>query len=147
MNYDSDENLNRSLKNLVISRKLILKKYFSDIKKDRETLANHYSGLCISLYENNELEEAKKYSQYLTEIYNYTNKDKKLLSNRLYSIGSNLCLKGNFSEGRKYLLRAVKKYPANIVALLKVFISFFGQEIYRLILKTYNNIITNRKTN
>jgi glycosyltransferase involved in cell wall biosynthesis len=145
MNYDSDDNLNRSLKNLIISRKLILKKYFSEIKKDRETLANHYSGLCISLYENNELEEAKKYSQYLTEIYNYTNKDKKLLSNRLYSIGSYLCSNCNFSEGRKYLVRAVKKYPANIAALLKAFISFFGKDVFTIIFKIYHNILMKRK--
>jgi len=147
MNYDSDENLNKSLKNLIISRKLILKKYFSDIKKDRDTLANHYLGLCISLYKNNEFEEAKKYSQYLAEIYNYTNKDKKLLSNHLYSIGSYLCSNYDFLEGRKYLVKAVKKYPMNIMALLKVLISFFGQDIYHLILKIYNKIVTNRETN
>jgi glycosyltransferase involved in cell wall biosynthesis len=147
VDYDRVENFNRSPKNLVISRKLILKKYFSDIKKDRETLANHYLGICINLYKNNESEEAKIYFQYLTEIYNYTNKDKKLLSNRLYSIGSYLCSNCNFSEGRKYLVKAVKKCPTNIMALLKAFISFFGQDIYHLILKIYNNIVTNRKTN
>ena len=145
MNYDSDENLNRSLKNLIISRKLILKKYFSDIKKDREILANHYLGLCISLYENNEYEEAKKYSQYLAKIYNYTNKDKKILSNHLYFIGNYLCSKGNFSEGRKYLVRAVKKYPANIVALLKAFISLFGKDVFTIIFKIYHNTLMKSK--
>lgn len=147
LDYDRVENFNRSPKNLVISRKLIFKKYFSDIKKDRETLAKHYLGICISLYKNNEFEEARKYFQYLTEIYNYTNKDKKLLSNHLYSIGSYLCSNCNFSEGRKYLVKAAKKCPTNIAVLLKAFISFFGQDTYNIILKIYNNIIIDRESN
>ena len=96
-------------------------------------------GICISLYENNEFEEARKYSKYLTEVYNYTNKDKQSLSNHLYFISDYLYLNGNFLEGRKYLINAVKKYPKNIKFLLKAFISLFGQDIYNIILKYYKN--------
>ena len=145
-NNNNSGNFNKSLKNVIISRKLILNKYFYDIKKNKEILAKHYVGICESLYKNNELEEAREYSQSLTEIYNCTSKDKKLLSIHLYSLGSNLCLDGNFSEGRKYLVKAAKKHPTNINFLLKAFISFFGQDIYDIILKIYNNIIINQKS-
>ena len=147
LNHNNSGNFNKSLKNITISRKLILKKYFEDIKKDKKILANHYLGICISLYKNNEFEEARKYSQYLTGVYNYTNKDKQLLSNNLYSIGDYLYLNDNFLEGRKYLIKAAKKYPKNIRVLLKAFISLFGQDIYSIILRIYRNIRINRKNN
>ena len=80
-------------------------------------------------------------------MYSCTSKDKKLLSKHLYSIGSNLCLDGNFTEGRKYLVEAANKHPTNINALLKASISFFGQDIYNIILKIYSYIRINRESN
>jgi glycosyltransferase involved in cell wall biosynthesis len=147
LDYNGVENFNSSPKNLVISRKLILKKYFFDIKKDRETLAKHYLSICISLYKNNEFEEAREYSQFLTEIYSCISKDKKILSSHLYSIYNYLYLNGNFLEGRKYLIKAAKKHPTNIRVLLKAFISLFGKDIYIIIVRIYKNIGINRKNN
>lgn len=147
LNHNNSRNFNKSLKNKTISRKLILSKYFYDIKKYKEILAKHYIGICNSLYKNNEFEEAREYSQSLTKMYNHTSKDKKLLSNHLYSISNYLYLNGNFLEGRKYLIKAAKKHPTNIRVLLKAFISLFGQDIYNTILKIYHNIIINRESN
>jgi hypothetical protein len=56
----------------------------------------------------------------------------------MYFLGSFLCLNYNFPEGKKYLIEAVKKHPTNIKFLLKVFISFFGQDIYRKLYRFKN---------
>jgi len=97
--YEAKGSLGSDPKVLTTARKLILEKYFEDIKKDKKLLSKHYFG-----------------------------------------IGHNLCLYGNFKEGRKYLIKAVKAYPFNIKYLLVTFLVFFGKGVYNIAIENYRKI-------
>lgn len=66
--FDADKGISSNPKTLITARKLILEKYFEDIKKNKETLAKHYIGICNSLYKSNEFEEAREYSQVILRM-------------------------------------------------------------------------------
>jgi hypothetical protein len=100
-----------------------------------------------SVNEKSILESIRVLDFIIKKHYEDFNKNKKILSKHMYFIGDFLCLNYNFPEGKKCLIEAVKKHPTNIEFLLKVFISFFGQDIYRTILKIYNYVVINRKSN
>jgi hypothetical protein len=98
-------------------------------------LVSHHTPDSISA--NNEA-LIKAYELIINKHYQDFVKHKKILSKHMYFLGSFLCLNYNFSEGKKYLIEAVKKYPTNIKFLLKVFISFFGKDIYRKLYRFRN---------
>lgn len=111
---------------------LRLSKYYHFKCIDEPLLVSHHSPDSISA--NNEA-LIKAYELIINKHHLDFTKHKIILSKHMYFLGSFLCLNYNFSEGKKYLIEAVKKYPVNIKYLLKVFISFFGQDIYRMIFK------------
>jgi len=93
-----------------------------------------------SVNEKSILEGIRVLDFIIKKHYEDFNKNKKLLSKHMYYIGSFLCLNYNFPEGKKYLIEAVKNHPTNIKFLLKVFISFFGQSVFRKIVRIYKKL-------
>ncbi|MCK4994901.1 MAG: glycosyltransferase [Candidatus Omnitrophica bacterium] len=77
----------------------------------------------------------------LDKYYQDIKKDRKLLSKRLYWIGTLLCQEGQMLQGRKYILQAIKKSPINIKFILVFFVSFAGNKNYRRIITIKNLII------
>lgn len=59
--FDADKGISSDTKALVTARKLILEKYFEDIKKDKKVLANHYLSIGTVLCINGEIEEGRSY--------------------------------------------------------------------------------------
>lgn len=138
--FDADKGITSNTKALITARKLILEKYFEDIKKDKKVLANHYLGIGASLCANREIEEGKSYFAKAFKIYSNIIKDKKLLSNHYFSIGVCLCANDDFRNGKSYLIKAVKAYPFNIKFLLVTFLSLFNQNIYNKVVENYRKI-------
>jgi glycosyltransferase involved in cell wall biosynthesis len=114
---------------------LRLSKYYHFKCIDEPLLVSHHTPDSISA---NDEALIKAYELIINKHYQDFVKYKKILSKHMYFLGSFLCLNYNFSEGKKYLIEAVKKYPTNIKFLLKVFISFFGQDIYRKLYRFRN---------
>ncbi|MBN1639415.1 MAG: glycosyltransferase family 2 protein [Ignavibacteriales bacterium] len=121
---------------------LRLSKYYHFKYVDEPLLVSHHSPDSIS--SNNEA-LIRAYELIINKHHLDFAKHKLILSKHMYFLGGFLCLNYNFPEGKKYLIEAVKKHPVNIKYLLKVFISFFGQDIYRMIFRLYNYIAINRK--
>ena len=138
--FDADKGISSNTKALITARKLILEKYFEDIKKDKKILAKHYLGIGNSLCINGEIKEGEIYFAKAFKTYPDIKKDKKLLSKRYYSIGLNLCLNNNFEKGRNYLIKAINIYPYNIKHLLITLVSFIGQSFFYRIVKIYRKL-------
>ena len=103
----------------------------------KEPLVNYYATEGISS-NTNALIVARKLL--LEKYFEDVEKNKKFLGKQYYSIGSGLCSDGDFRNGRKYLIKAVKAYPVNIKFLLVAFISFFGQGVYSKVVEIYRKI-------
>jgi len=139
VNYlHTPESISSNTKVIITARKFILDKYFEDIKKDKKVLANHYLGIGVSLYVNNEIEEGESYIAKAFKINSSI--ARQLLSKYYFSIGVDLCSNNNFKNGRNYFIKAVKAYPFNIELLLAVLLSSFGQGFYNKSMKIYQNI-------
>jgi len=138
--FDADKGISSNTKALITARKLILEKYFADIKKDKKILANHYLGIGTSLCVNGEIEEGESYFIKAFKIYSNIKKDKKLLSKYYFSIGFNLCLNNNFEKGRNYLVKAADLYPYNIKYLLVILVSFLGHSFFCETVKIYQKL-------
>lgn len=138
--FDADKGISSNTKALITARKLILEKYFEDIKKDKKLLAKHYLGIGTILCINGEIEEGEGYFAKALKMYPNINKDRKLLSKHYFSIGASLCSNEDFEEGRNYLIKAIKTYPLNIKFLLVTFLSFFGQNMYNKVVKVYRKV-------
>jgi hypothetical protein len=50
-------------------------------------------------------------------------KSRRLLAKHYFMIGHHLCLRGEFGQGRSYLLKSTLAYPMNFKSLLLIFIS------------------------
>ena len=59
--YATERSLSSNPKSLATSRKMILAKYFDDIKKDKKTLAKHYLGIGNDLCRSREIKEGINY--------------------------------------------------------------------------------------
>ena len=66
----------------------------------------------------------------LEKHYEQFKRYKGLLARQEYSLGSLLCQRGKFNQGRNYLLRVVSSYPLNIKYLVAAFVSLFGERAY-----------------
>jgi len=62
----------------------------------------------------------------LTKHYKDFSNYKKILSGHYFSLGRILYSDGNLINGRRYFIKAIKKYPLNIKYSLGYLVSFFG---------------------
>ena len=106
---------------------LRLSKYYDFKCIDEPLLTSPYTSDSISA--NNEA-LIKALKLILSAHFNDFADDKKILSGYYFRIGTNLCSREDFEEGRNYLIKAIKTYPLNIKYLLVTFLSFFGQGVY-----------------
>lgn len=138
--FDADKGISSNANALIAARKLILEKYFEDIKKDKKVMAKHYLGIGKSLCVNGEIEEGESYFAKALKMCPNISKDRESLSKHYLGIGVSLCSNGDFRNGRNYLIKAVKTHPLTIKFLLAAFISFFGQDMHNKVVKVYRNI-------
>ena len=138
--FDADKGISSNTKALITARKLILEKYFEDIKKDKKILAKHYLGIGNSLCINGEIKEGEIYFAKAFKTYPDIKKDKKLLSRYYFNIGVSLCSNDLFRKGRNYIIKAVKTKPFNIKFLVALLVSFFGQSVFRKIVRIYRKL-------
>jgi len=136
--FDTEICISSNAKALIAAQKLILKKYFKDIKKNKKVLVKHYLGIGTSLCVNGEIKEGEIYFAKAFKIYPDIKKDKRLLSRYYFNIGVSLCSSNDFFiEGRNYIVKAVKTQPFNIKFLAALLVSFFGQSVYVTALRIY----------
>jgi len=57
-------------------------------------------------------------------------KDRTILAQILYAMGSDWCKHGKLALGRRYILRAIKVYPLKIKFFIAFFLSLFTKKIY-----------------
>ena len=62
-------------------------------------------------------------------------KNRKSLAKYQYLVGNILCQNDKMTQGRAYLLKAVKLYPLNIKYLVAAFVSLFGESAYRKVVR------------
>lgn len=92
--YSTGKGISTNDKALIEAYELILKKYSSDIVKNKRTFAKYH-----------------------------------------YWVGNTLCQNDKMAQGRAYLLQSVKLYPLNIKYLLAAFVSFFGENAYKKVVR------------
>lgn len=73
------------------------------------------------------------YEKYYADIKRFPNVEAK----HLLSIGNNICLSGNLSEGRSYLRKALKLKSPRVVIFISYFLSFLGHKTYYLFFKIF----------
>lgn len=143
--FEEEDSLTANNNSIIKARKLILKKYYDDIKKDKIALEAHYLGLCLSLYKNNEFEEAREYAESLKNLYSSSFQDRKILSNTFNIISNNLFSENCFYEGREYLFKTVKTFPVNLKLIIKYVISLAGEKFFYTVLQIARDIKINQK--
>jgi glycosyltransferase involved in cell wall biosynthesis len=116
---------------------LRLSKYYHFKFIDDPLLVSHHTPDSISA---NDEALIKAYELIINKHYQDFVKHKKILSKHYFSVSVNLCLNGDFKKGRNYLIKATKLNPINIKFLLILFISLFGQNIYKRAAKVYKKI-------
>jgi len=62
-------------------------------------------------------------------------KSKRTFAKYHYLVGNTLCQNDKIAQGRAYLLQSVKLYPLNIKYLLAAFVSFFGENAYKKVVR------------
>ena len=136
--FDTEICISSNAKALIGAQKLILKKYFKDVRKNKKLLAKHYLGIGTSLCINEEIKEGEIYFAKAFEIYPNIKKDKRLLSRYYFNIGVSLCSSNDFFiEGRNYMVKAVKTQSFNIKFLTALLVSSFGQSVYGIAVRIY----------
>lgn len=138
--FDADKGISSNVMALITARKLILEKYFEDIKKDKKILAKHFLGIGASLCINGETEEGESYFAKALRVFPDIKKDKELLSKYYFNVGLSLLLDNFFRKGRNYIVKAVKIQPFNIKFLSTLLISFFGQSLFKEVVKIYRKL-------
>ena len=76
----------------------------------------------------------------LTKYYKNFNNYKEILSRHYFGLGIILYLDGNLINGRRYFIKAIKKYPLNIKYSLSYFVSFFGPRTFNKVTKIYHKL-------
>jgi len=64
-------------------------------------------------------------------------KDRKLLAQHYSNIGLDLCSKGKFTHGRRYLVKAFRARPLNAKFVLALIASLLGQRGYNVSIDGY----------
>lgn len=137
--YDTDMAISKNNYSLIVARKLILKKYFMDITKNKKILAKHYLLIAESLCINEEIKKGESYFKKAFKVYPNLKKEKKLLYMHYFLIGYNLCMNNKLKEGRKFLLKAIKVHPFLIKYYLLFLLTFFRNSYFHKIIQIYQN--------
>ncbi len=61
----------------------------------------------------------------------------KLLSVHYSTLGNTLCQAGDLKAGRRYLIKSFMAYPLRITALMAVFVSLLGQNMFTKVMSVY----------
>lgn len=138
--YATEGSFGSNKRSWVAARKMILEKYFDDIKKDKKVLANHYFQIAINLCNIKEFEEGLNYFYKIFEIDPNIRENRKLLSEYCYHIGVSLYSNDDLKNGRCYLLKAAYKNPLNIKYVLVAFIALLCKNLYNITMKIYQRI-------
>jgi glycosyltransferase involved in cell wall biosynthesis len=67
------------------------------------------------------------------------NSDKKALSKRLFRVGHSLCMGDHYRDGIQYMGKAIILNPYNLKARAGIFLSLFGEPIYKKVVKLKNS--------
>ena len=114
-----------------------LSKYYNFKCIDEPLLISYYTTDSISanykaLIEAHEL--------ILTKHYKNFNNYKKILSRHYFDLGRMLYLDEDEISGRRYFIKAIKKYPLNIKYSLSYLVSFFGPKTFNKVTKIYHKL-------
>jgi len=167
VNYFAGKGISSNAGTAITARKLVLEKYFKDIKRDRKLLAKHYFGIGTFLRLNGKIGQSRKYfikaiiayplnikfslhtfvSLFGSKVYNRIVKIKrsviphrKSLAKHYFNIGTRLRLNGKLGQGRKYFIKTIIAYPFNKFSL-QAFVSLFGTRIYNKVVELKRTFI------
>ena len=126
-----DENLPRLQDWELVMR---LSKYYDFECIDEPLLISYYTSDSITANHKALIEALELI---LTKHYKNFNNYKEILSRHYFSLGSILYLDGDLINGRRYFIKAIKKYPLNIKYLLSYLVSFFGPRTFNKVIKIY----------
>ncbi|MEN6553319.1 MAG: glycosyltransferase [Methanobacterium sp.] len=104
-----------------------LSKYYTFKYINKPLLYSYSTPNSINLNENNML---KAHEMILLTHLDDFSKNKRNLSEHYYDIGTGLCSIGDFTNGRKYLIKSMKANCFNIKTMTILFVLLFGQSIY-----------------
>lgn len=114
---------------------LRLSKYYNFKCIDEPLLVSYYTSDSISANHKALIEALELI---LTKHYKNFNKYKGILSRHYFGLGRILYLDGNLINGRRYFIKAIKKYPLNIKYSLSYLVSFFGPRTFNKVTKIYH---------
>ena len=112
-----------------------LSKYYDFKCIDEPLLISYYTTDSISANHKALIEALELI---LTKHYKKFNNYKKILSRHYFDLGRILYLDEDLISGRRYFIKAVKKYPLNIKYLLAYLVSFFGLKTFNKVTKIYH---------
>jgi len=127
-----DENLPRLQDWELVIR---LSKYYNFKCIDEPLLVSYYTSDSISA--NNDA-LIKAIELIITKHFADFSNHKKILSKHYFGLGIILYLDGDLINGRRYFIKAIKKYPLNIKYSLSYFVSFFGPRTFDKVTKIYH---------
>ena len=114
-----------------------LSKYYDFKCIDEPLLISYYTTDSISANHKALIEALELI---LTKHYKNFNNYKEILSRHYFDLGRILYLDGNLINGRRYFIKAIKKYPLNIKYSLSYFVSFFGLRTFNKVTKIYHKL-------
>jgi glycosyltransferase involved in cell wall biosynthesis len=112
-----------------------ISKYYNFKCINEPLLVSYYTSDSISA--NNDA-LIKAFELILTKHSKDFNKYRKILSKHYFGLGRILYLNGDLISGRRYFIKAIKKYPLNIKCSLSYFVSFFGPRTFNKVIKIYH---------
>jgi glycosyltransferase involved in cell wall biosynthesis len=112
-----------------------LSKYYDFKCIDEPLLISYYNTDSISA---NHKALIEAHELILTKHYKNFNNYKKILSRHYFDLGRILYLDEDLISGRRYFIKAIKKYPLNIKYSLSYLVSFFGPKTFNKVTKIYH---------
>lgn len=109
---------------------LRISKYYEFKCIDEPLFISYYQPLSISSNQNNYY---KALEIILNKYYTDFVKNKKLLGFHFRNLGFFFCSEGQLKKGRLYLLKAIKSSPPNLKAIILLFFSFSGEDMFNRI--------------
>lgn len=83
----------------------------------------------------------KAFKLILETYFEDIKQDRRVLASYYFRLGNFLCPYGELSQGRSYLFRSIKTYPLDIKALGAFLASLFGQNIYKIVARSYRKLL------
>ncbi|MDR7666384.1 glycosyltransferase [Methanosarcina sp. Z-7115] len=94
---------------------------------NKPLLYSYSTANSVNLNQNNML---KAHETILLKHLDDFNKNKKILSDNYFDLGTGLCSNGDFKTGRNYLIKSIKVYHLNLKTMSTLLLLLFGQSIY-----------------